>query len=97
MRWISHRLSMAATGALPVRWPLRSTVTRSLMPSTSSRKWLMNTNDVPASSRTRRSMANSRAISGGERAEVGSSRMMRRAPEESTRANSTSCCSPIGS
>ena len=46
--------------------------------------------------RTRRSTSNNRAISGGERAEVGSSRMTIRAPENSTRASSTSCCTPIG-
>ncbi len=47
--------------------------------------------------RSRRSTANSRSISGGDRAEVGSSRMMMRAPENSTRDSSTSCCRPIGS
>ena len=39
---------------------------------------------------------NSRSISGGDKAEVGSSRMMMRAPENSTRESSTSCCTPIG-
>ena len=34
--------------------------------------------------------------SGGESAEVGSSRMMIRAPENSTRPSSTSCCRPSG-
>ena len=41
--------------------------------------------------------ANRRSTSGGDSAEVGSSRMMMRAPENSTRASSISCCRPIGS
>ena len=40
--------------------------------------------------------ANRRSISGGDNAEVGSSRMMIRAPENRTRESSTSCCTPIG-
>ena len=36
------------------------------------------------------------STSGGDSAEVGSSRMMMRAPENSTRANSINCCRPIG-
>ena len=46
---------------------------------------------------SRRSTANSRSTSGGDSAEVGSSRMMMRAPEKSTRASSISCCRPIDS
>ncbi len=56
----------------------------------------MNTSEVPPS-RTRRSIPNSRSTSGGDNAEVGSSRMMMRAPDDSTRASSTSCCRPSGS
>ena len=55
----------------------------------------MKTMLVP-SSRSRRKVANRRSTSGGESAEVGSSRMMMRAPENSTRAISISCCRPIG-
>ena len=44
----------------------------------------------------RRRTLNRRSTSGGESAEVGSSRMMMRAPEKSTRAISISCCRPIG-
>ena len=40
--------------------------------------------------------ANRRSISGGDNAEVGSSRIMMRAPENSTRDSSTSCWTPIG-
>ncbi len=43
---------------------------------------------------SRRSTANSCLISGGDSAEVGSSRMMIRAPLNSTRPSSTSCCRP---
>ena len=55
----------------------------------------MKTMAVP-SSRSRRKVANRRSTSGGESAEVGSSRMMMRAPENSTRAISINCCRPIG-
>ena len=48
-------------------------------------------------SRSRRSTPNRRSTSGGDSAEVGSSRMMMRAPENSTRESSTSCCKPSGS
>ena len=48
------------------------------------------------SSRSFARTPNSRSISGGDKAEVGSSRMMMRAPENSTRDSSTSCCTPIG-
>ena len=61
----------------------------------SSMKCEMKTMAVP-SSRSRRKVANRRSTSGGESAEVGSSRMMMRAPENSTRAISISCCRPIG-
>ena len=47
--------------------------------------------------RTPRSTSNRRCTSGGDRAEVGSSRMTMRAPENSTRASSISCCRPIAS
>ena len=40
---------------------------------------------------SRRSTSNSRSTSGGDSAEVGSSRMTIRAPENSTRAISISC------
>ena len=62
----------------------------------SSRKCEMKTKLLPRSLR-RRSTAKSRSTSGGDSAEVGSSRMMMRAPEKSTRASSISCCSPIES
>ncbi len=68
---------------------------RSQIASTSSRKCEMNTMLCPAS-RSRRSKPNSRSISGGESADVGSSRIIMRAPENSTRATSTSCCRPSG-
>ena len=46
---------------------------------------------------TPRSTSNRRCTSGGDKAEVGSSRMTMRAPENSTRASSISCCRPIAS
>ena len=76
--------------------PLRNTVTRSEIASTSSRKCEMKTMLRP-SPFSRRSTANSRATSGGDSAEVGSSRIRMRAPENSTRLSSTSCCRPTGS
>ena len=63
--------------------------------STSSMKCEMKTMLRP-DSRSRRSTPNSRSTSGGESAEVGSSRMMMRAPENRTRLISTSCWMPIG-
>ena len=90
MRSMTQRLSTAAQGSVATVRPLRNTVRRSQIASTSSRKCEMNTMLRPAS-RSRRSSANSRWTSGGESAEVGSSRMMIRAPENSTRASSTSC------
>jgi len=55
--------------------PLRNTVTVSETRKMSSMKWEMKTMPVP-SSRRRRKVVNRRSTSGGERAEVGSSRMM---------------------
>ena len=52
--------------------------------------------DAAAAVAQPRSTANRRSTSGGDSAEVGSSRMMMRAPENSTRAISISCCRPIG-
>ena len=49
------------------------------------------------SARSRRSTSNSCFTSGGDSADVGSSRMMICAPENSTRESSTSCCRPTGS
>ena len=53
--------------------------------------------DAAAAGAQPRSTSNRRSTSGGDSAEVGSSRMMMRAPENSTRASSISCCRPIGS
>ena len=75
--------------------PLRNTVTVSETRRMSSMKCEMKTMLVP-SSRNVFSVANRRSTSGGDSAEVGSSRMMMRAPEDSTRAISISCCRPIG-
>ncbi len=96
MRSMIQRLSMPAAAAVTTLRPLRSTVTVSAISSTSSMKCEMKTMLLPAAF-SRRSTWNSRSISGGDSAEVGSSRMIMRAPENSTRVSSTSCCSPIGS
>ena len=48
------------------------------------------------SARNLRNTPKRRATSGGDKAEVGSSRMMMRAPENSTRDSSTNCCKPDG-
>ena len=81
--------------SVAMRRLLRNTVTRSDTSSTSSRKCEMKMKLVP-SALSRRSTANRRSISGGDRAEVGSSRMMMRAPLNRTRPSSTSCCRPSG-
>ena len=86
---------VAAACASATFLPLRNTVTVSETRRMSSMKCEMKTMLVP-SSRNRRKVANRRSTSGGESAEVGSSRMMMRAPENSTRAISISCCRPIG-
>ena len=96
IRSISQCLSTSAAGAVAMRRLFRNTVTVSATSSTSSRKCEMKMKLVP-SRLSSRSTANRRAISGGESAEVGSSRMMIRAPLNSTRPSSTSCCSPSGS
>lgn len=95
MASISAPLLVAALAVSAIFRPLRNTVTVSDTSKMSSMKCEMKTIAVP-SSRRRRSVANSRSTSGGERAEVGSSRMTMRAPENSTRAISISCWSPIG-
>src|SRR5881227_3746090 len=84
MASISAPLLVAALAVSATFRPLRNTVTVSDTRRMSSMKCEMKTIAVP-SSRKRRSVANSRSTSGGERAEVGSSRMTMRAPENSTR------------
>ena len=95
MASISAPLVVEAAAVSATFRPLRNTVTVSETRRMSSMKCEMKTIAVPCS-RSRRSVANSRSTSGGDSAEVGSSRMMMRAPENSTRAISISCCSPIG-
>ena len=75
--------------------PLRNTVTRSAIAKTSSKKCEIKTMLRP-SSRKRLSTVNKRSISGGESADVGSSRMISLAPENNTRESSTNCCRPTG-
>ena len=86
----------ACTGVVTTLRPLRKIVIWSETDRMSSRKCEMKMMLRPLA-RSRRSTANSRSISGGDSAEVGSSRMMMRAPENSTRDSSTSCCRPMGS
>ena len=96
MRWISQPLSTAPAASVAMSRPLRKIVTVSEIARTSSRKCEMKTMLRPLA-RTPRSTSNRRCTSGGDRAEVGSSRMTMRAPENSTRASSISCCRPIAS
>ena len=94
MAWMRSALLVAPTAFSATFWPLRNTVTTSDTRRMSSMKCEMKTMLRP-SWRNRRRTPNSRSTSGGDSAEVGSSRMMMRAPENSTRAISTSCCTPI--
>ncbi len=75
-----HALSMLAVGAVATFLPFLNTLMVSEISSTSSRKCEMKTMLVPPSP-NRRMNAKRRFTSGAERAEVGSSRMMMRAPE----------------
>ena len=95
MRSMSQPLSVCDAAVSATFRPLRKIVTTSETRRMSSRKCEMKTMLRP-SSRSRCSIANRRSTSGGDSAEVGSSRMMMRAPENSTRASSISCCRPIG-
>ena len=91
-----HPLSIAAvTGVVATFRPLRKIVISSETFKMSSRKCEMKMMLRPPRLSLIRT-SNSRSISGGDKAEVGSSRMMMRAPENSTRDSSTSCCTPIG-
>ena len=94
IREISRSPSSSATGAVRTSLPSRSTVTRSEIARISSS--LCDTYRIAAPSCfSRRISANSRSISRGLRAEVGSSRMRTRADCVSACATSTSCCSPM--
>ncbi len=96
MRWMIHALSKPPVAAVSMTRPPRNTVTRSETRSTSSKKCEMNTIPRPVA-RNRPSSWNSVSTSGGDSAEVGSSKIRMRAPDDSTRASSTICCRPSGS
>ena len=80
------------TAALPASAPSRSTVTRSQICITSSRRWVTNTTAMPRPF-SPRTIANSRCTSLSDRAEVGSSMTTSFASIDSARAISTICCS----
>ena len=96
MRSMIQPLSIAGvTSVVATLRPLRKMVIASETFRMSSRKCEMKMMLRPLSRNFART-ANRRSISGGDNAEVGSSRMMMRAPENRTRESSTSCCTPIG-
>ena len=85
MRSMIQPLSMAGlTSLVATLRPLRKMVIASETFRISSRKWEMKMMLRPPSRSLART-ANKRSISGGDNAEVGSSRMMMRAPENNTR------------
>ena len=96
MASMSQPLSTLAASTVATFRALRNTVTRSEISSTSSKKWDTKTNVCPCA-RNRRRTSNSRRTSGGDKADVGSSRMTMRAPLNRTRESSISCCKPSGS
>ncbi len=91
----SCTLSSAAVGYSPTRRPLRSTVIRSEISYTWSRKCETNRIAVPPS-RRRRITRNSSATSSASRLDVGSSRISTRALTAVARAMATSCWMAIG-
>ena len=91
----SCTLSSAAVGYSPTRRPLRSTVIRSEISYTWSRKCDTNRIAVPPS-RSRRITRNSSATSSASRLDVGSSRISTRAETAVARAMATSCWTAIG-
>ncbi len=78
----------------PTRRPLRSTVMRSAMRYTWSRKWVMNTTATP-DARTRSTTSNSSSTSRVSRLDVGSSRISTWASISIARAIDTSCWTAI--
>ena len=79
--------------AVPATRPLRSTVMRSATASTSRSLWVMNTIDLPWSTRLRTTPKNS-STSPGVSTAVGSSRIRMSASRNSAFTSSTRCCSP---
>ena len=80
----------------PTNLPLRSTVMRSQISYTWSRKCVTNRIATPLS-RNRRISANSACTSSASRLEVGSSRISTRASVATARATVASCCRAAGS
>ena len=78
----------------PTRRPLRSTVMRSAMRYTWSRKWVMNTTATP-DARTRSTTSKSSSTSRVSRLDVGSSRISTWASISMARAIETSCWTAI--
>ena len=90
------RASSFAQAYSPTNRPLRSTVMRSQISYTWSRKCVTNRIATPRS-RSRRSSLNNACTSSASRLEVGSSRISTRASVATARATVASCCRAAGS